>query len=384
MDLRKKYDFKSYAVLSRELALHKIATASCLTDRVYWALILSSACGPDVREGCFLRKESGRKEDLGRLVTDEKGQIYPLRVKHLLQILGLTPGHNRIHVSRAIRKLISQGCLEEHDPEKVWYPVLDPKRLAAETKSKQACSKIRYNLAYTFLPPFLRKILQSPEHVSQDVANSATTVERLKSLSEDYKKDLAELQSRYKQVAENALFSGPILIEEELEELEDIYGGTEGGVKATSSVEEPEQPKYFPPSPPAVIPKPQPEPVTAVVVSKDPAHKLFEVFCFLMDGCGRPVSVPRIAACRQSFFRYPPQTQQRIIDDVTIRSQGKKWDDPTFVTDPLKYLNSQIWDTEPITARKFAPARPPTQKEKADAAMKAHLERVFAREEGKP
>src|SRR3954467_12562124 len=82
VDLAKKYNFKSYAVLSRELAIHAIATGTCLTDRVYWALILTSCCGPDVREGCFLRKA-----DTGRLVTDQKNQVFPLRPKHLVQIL---------------------------------------------------------------------------------------------------------------------------------------------------------------------------------------------------------------------------------------------------------------------------------------------------------
>lgn len=96
-----------------------------------------------------------------------------------------------------------------------------------------------------------------------------------------------------------------------------------------------------------------------------------------MDGCGRPVSVRCVDACRQAFSRYPIETQQRIVDDATIRSQGKKWDDPAFIPDPLKYLQSEVWDIAPITARKF-PA--PTKKSKGEDAMDRVMARAIARD----
>jgi hypothetical protein len=371
VDLVKKYNFKHYAVLSRELALHKIATATCLSDRVYWALILTSCCGPEVREGCFLRNA-----ETGYLVTVEKDQLFPLRVKHLLAMLGLDPRY-RGKIHQAIKKLIDQGCLREHGPEKIWYPLLDPKFLKAETEKRKKRYQKSSTLAYSFLPPFLRNALPDELSVNQD-ATSPVAEAWLKDLKKRYKSALEKLRKSYADETRKHFFDDRIIIEEEVEDIEE---DERGGIETTSSVENPEQTRSSPPpSPPAVIPKPQPEPVTAVVVSKTPAHKLFEVFCFIMKGCGRPVSVVRMDACRQTFFQYPIEVQQRIVDDATIRSQ-RKWDDPAFIPDPLKYLKSQVWDSEPITARKFAPARPPTQKEKAAAAMKAHMERVWAREE---
>ena len=93
---------------------------------------------------------------------------------------------------------------------------------------------------------------------------------------------------------------------------------------------------------------------SVVVVSNPKSTNGFEVFCFLMEGCGRPVSVDSVAECRLAFSRYPPETQRRIVDDATIRSQGK-WRESEFTPDPINYLNSRIWDKAPITARKFAP-----------------------------
>src|SRR4029450_11511439 len=127
VDLARKYSIKAYAVLSRELVLHQLATARSLTDRVYWALILTSCCGPDVREGCF-----DRNEDAGRLVRDEKNQLYPLRVKHLLALLKLKDERRRdIHL--CIKNLKKRGSLEERDPLKIWYPVFDPAKLSVES-----------------------------------------------------------------------------------------------------------------------------------------------------------------------------------------------------------------------------------------------------------
>jgi MarR family len=118
----------------------------------------------------------------------------------------------------------------------------------------------------------------------------------------------------------------------------------------------------------------------AQVLNKN-SEFLWNAWRGIMEGCGRPVSVRSNAACRQVFFRYPPETQQRIVQDATIRSQTPgKWDGPGYTTDPLKYLKSEIWDIAPITARKFAPVRPPTQKEEADAVMRAHIERARQRD----
>jgi len=362
VDLAKKYELKAYVVLSRELALHEIATATCLTDRVYWALILTSCCGPYVREGCFLRNA-----DTGRLVMDEKNQVFPLRAKHLLQILKLDSAY-RGKIHQSLKKLVEQGRMEVRGEDKIWYPLLDPTRLAEET-AKANCKEKCYFSGNISLPSFLRKAI--PDEFVSQVATSPVTAAWLKDLKQRYQSDLKALRDSYADETVKHFFDDRIIIEEDIEDIEE---DERGGVETTSSVENPEQPRSPPPPSPVVIPKPQPEPVTAVVVSKDPAHKLFEVFCFIMQGCGRPVAVKCVRECRAEFFKYPPTTQQRIIEDANLRFKG---DNPRFITAPLKYLCSEIWDTEPITRPLFSP---PARKSKGEEAMDRVMARAIQRD----
>lgn len=116
------------------------------------------------------------------------------------------------------------------------------------------------------------------------------------------------------------------------------------------------------------------DPRRELVVANPNSTELFEIFCLLMEGSGRPVSVRSVDTCRQVFFRYPPETQQRIVDDATIRSQGK-WRGSEYTPAPLKYLNSEIWDIEPITARKFAPAPGNSKQQQRDDALRQLMER---------
>ena len=51
----------------------------------------------------------------------------------------------------------------------------------------------------------------------------------------------------------------------------------------------------------------------------------------------------------------------KIIADVVLRKQGKKWADPQFIEAPLVYLNNQRWEDEysPDTSKSAAPERMP-------------------------
>lgn len=96
-----------------------------------------------------------------------------------------------------------------------------------------------------------------------------------------------------------------------------------------------------------------------------------------MHGCGRPVAVKCVRECRAEFFKYPPTTQQRIIEDANLRFKG---DNPRFITAPLKYLCSEIWDTEPITRPLFStPAS--TAQQQRDDALRRLMDRARARDQ---
>jgi DNA-binding MarR family transcriptional regulator len=114
-----------------------------------------------------------------------------------------------------------------------------------------------------------------------------------------------------------------------------------------------------------------------VVVGNPKSTDAFEVFCFVMHGCGRPVAVKCVRECRAEFFKYPPTTQQRIIEDANLRFKG---DNPRFITAPLKYLCSEIWDTEPITQPLFSPPASTAQQQRDDA-LRRLMDRARARDQ---
>lgn len=366
VDLVKKYKFKHYAVLSRELALHKITTATCLTDRVYWALILTSCCGPEVREGCFLRNADGF------LVTVEKDQLFPLRAKHLLAMLGLDSTY-RGKIHQAIKKLIKQGCLEERDPEKIWYPLLDPKRLEAETEKRKGCYRKSSNTAYSFLPPFLRNAL--PEEVVNQNATSPVTEAWLKDLKKRYRNALEELRKSYADVARNHFFDDRIIIEEEVEDIEEDKRGESVG---TSSTPEPEQPQSPLPSSPvsSVTPLHPSSRSGALVVANTESEAAWNVFSATIAACGKPISVRMAPTCRAEFAKYPLSVQQRIAEDALIRAE-EMWNEPKWTPDPLQYLQSQIWELKPIKPRSL-PA--PRKKRAGDDAIQRLMERARERD----
>jgi len=114
-----------------------------------------------------------------------------------------------------------------------------------------------------------------------------------------------------------------------------------------------------------------------VVAGNPESTDAFEVFCFVMHGCGRPVAVKCVRECRAEFFKYPPTTQQRIIEDANLRFKG---DNPRFITAPLKYLCSEIWDTEPITRPLFSPPASTAQQQRDDA-LRRLMDRARARDQ---
>jgi hypothetical protein len=100
-------------------------------------------------------------------------------------------------------------------------------------------------------------------------------------------------------------------------------------------------------------PKKASAPEKAVAVREPERDAAWEAWLLIMDKCGRPVSVRRHAECRSLFFQYPLGTQQRIVEDAGIRSRTT-WNAAQWTTDPLVYLKSEVWDTEPIKPRGFA------------------------------
>jgi hypothetical protein len=95
-----------YAKLKRKVVLHRMDTADCLDDRLYWAIILWGPCGPDVSpDGGVYAKDPD-----GRFCRDPTGNLIPATQKHLRELLGLAPAMAGA-VCRAIERLYEKGSI---------------------------------------------------------------------------------------------------------------------------------------------------------------------------------------------------------------------------------------------------------------------------------
>lgn len=108
---------QAYARMSRKAILHRIATAECLEDRVYWAIILLSWCGPGVSDYAVV------KDHRGFIQRDSAGLPVLATLRDIATALGLAPGM-RGHISRSIASLSDKGAIQKIDGK--LYPLKDP------------------------------------------------------------------------------------------------------------------------------------------------------------------------------------------------------------------------------------------------------------------
>src|SRR4249919_2325000 len=93
-----------WAKIRREVVIHRMATAESLDDRLYWAVILWSWCGPEYSRTVVL------KDARGYIRRDNAEKPIPAKLKDLRELLGLAPGMKG-HVSRAIQRLEERNSL---------------------------------------------------------------------------------------------------------------------------------------------------------------------------------------------------------------------------------------------------------------------------------
>jgi hypothetical protein len=209
IDLVKKHGVDAWANISRSKILLNIAQAACLTEKVYWALILTSWCGPQVREECYLRNQHGY------IVLDEHEQPIPLRPKHLLQMLRLDSG-SRANVKHSLDKLVRQKRLEIADGR--WRPVFNPPAdPATETVSQDVVSTDN-KAAYTFR---LLRFELDLSRISDPVVRTATWTQ-LNSIKDRLNTTITEARNHAKDEVEQLLLAVPSLYEkpEEIDEIE--------------------------------------------------------------------------------------------------------------------------------------------------------------------
>src|SRR5438477_10555677 len=114
-DLLKEGDIKAWANVPREVVLYKMTGETCFEEKVYYALILLSWCGPHVSEACVV------KDAQGRIVRDAAGNPLPAKQKDIRKALGLAPS-SKGNLCRTIKNLHQQGLVRVNEVG-VMYPV---------------------------------------------------------------------------------------------------------------------------------------------------------------------------------------------------------------------------------------------------------------------
>ena len=122
---------------------------------------------------------------------------------------------------------------------------------------------------------------------------------------------------------------------------------------------------------------PPPQPSSAIAVPEPEREQAWEAFRFIMDACGKPISVVRFADCRAEFFKYPLPAQQHIVEDAAIRAD-EIWNAPKWTPDPLEYLRSKVWETKPVKRRSLPSAT--SQQQQKNAAFERLRARAQARD----
>ena len=168
-DLLKKHRIQAYATVSRQAVLHNMKIAKSTDEQVYWALILTSWCGPHVREGCYVR------DKFGKVISDQDNNPLPLNEDSLLKVLGW-PDSKKQQVYKAIRHLKAQGRLEVIDG--VWQPVFVPE--TGSVTDSENDGKITHILG-----------IRIPSHVYEGSRESVTdSLSRFQKIKEKYLNDI--------------------------------------------------------------------------------------------------------------------------------------------------------------------------------------------------
>lgn len=234
-----------YAKIPRAVVLHRMKVAECLADRLFWAGILWSWCGPHHCDDIV------KKDDKGYFCHEGNSSdtIYAAQ-KDLRELLGL-PESMKTHVSEAIQSLIADGSFGIREEERfgyhnfsvVMYPVREPTWAAKPVDSSQYWEPSNDSKGLTGAFHIADLIIPGTMLPADPIAREAVSL-KLSDLSTGWKNDLKALRTRYRKAARLAISGGVYKEEEKKRILEE-----EEGLSSSSSSEyvEPEEATTTPP-----------------------------------------------------------------------------------------------------------------------------------------
>jgi hypothetical protein len=289
-----------YANVPREVILHRLNVAHSLEERLYWAIVLLSWCGPGTCDYAALKTDDGY---LMRRSTSDAPT--PAKARDLMKQLRMAPWQES-KVSRVLQVLERQGSIERSDGK--IRPVRRPEATAADSEStpperkfhiagmtvrldefqaldeSKTCSTCKFSEPgdepETCSTDKFSPLEATEKLVSTDKFRSLVPAERealeksLEDLSTQWRNDLKALKYKYKDLLVQRISGGDTLIY-----LNSRLVGSSSSSVSTVEVEEevPEtttttpEPDLPDPEPPEPLPPPRSEaPRTPAVESPKP------------------------------------------------------------------------------------------------------------------
>jgi hypothetical protein len=259
-----------FALIPRDVVVHRMETADSFESRVFWAIILWSWCGPDASDSFVV------KNARGFIQRDSAGNSIPGRPLDLLRLLGLAPTMKG-NLSRVIQRLAEKGSIRYEG--KILYPVKAPPR-AEDTQ------KVADLTTFT-----IAGIVVRSDNFPTDPTERAETIRWITELKSEYNDAVTTVRSGYRKLLKQGLSERGIIIV--LKEKNSRGSQSVGPVQE----EEPE-PQEDRPTDPSPEPSPEPpEPPTA-----EPAPTIEEVRALIIEETAQTHSqeVPGDPVCRDT------------------------------------------------------------------------------------
>lgn len=317
---------KHFVNLNRKVVIHRMETAECLDDRLFWAMVLWSRCGPSVTNKVVI------KDAKGWVHRDQAGNEVPAKLTDLANLLGLDPQKMKAPISRAAARLEAMGSIRfgEQIPgasrARVIYIIEEP------TLPK---GPVKLPVPATWS---VGKITITADQLPRDEVARTRAIAFLDDASTRWKSDLKALRTSYHRLLEHAVAEGLILIS-----LNSSISREAPPPPTPPPAEEPaaekappEPPKPEEEEPPPIRPEPTPTPTPpdtfGMFKASYPKHRLDE------------------AKAKSLFKALTPATQQRALArllDPYLTCD--RWQDANGQWIPLAstFLRDESFDADP-------------------------------------
>ena len=296
-----------YAKIRRQVVLHRMATASCLGDRLFWLIILWSWCGPECTDDGRVVK----KDDKGFIIRERvpgtgntQGREIPARAVDLRKQLGL-PESMRSHVSEELNRLVAQNSIVFRDG--IIYANASP-RLPDPPQNVPGTGNI--------LSFYIGRKCISTGNIPTDPEARERAVQWLEQTAKSFNQELKALRTRYNEILVQAAPGLGIIIEEEKKRRRETTTTTEAAPELVPDVvadsllavlDEPEEDAEVVPQS-SLEPELSPVPMVVPETATTPTVVLEEL---RTHGVVTPETASKLVGdCRSKF---PEATEEEVV-----------------------------------------------------------------------